>query len=424
MNNIKKIFEVKRVNGIGGLEVWRTGGLACFKNQTSKAAFTLAEVLITLVIIGVVATMTIPSLINTIGKKVRDNQQTVFESKLQKGMDAMNLAGEVGPYYQKTEDFIKALSAHMKIVTICKSGELQNCFPYEEIQIAGEDKPLKVNEIENGKNFGLDKNDFKDVAGMVLADGTPMILSWNVNCPVSDPDSSSRAGALFGDGETVNTTNCIAGIYDVNGTRGPNRFDIESKTSDIMPYHMASLGSTTVANPFGDIFGGKRIVAVHLSGTYQPMTIEDICGTGVTASTECNAIGEAAALGIKQGYRAEDYWAGAVRECGGVDKLPTMQHLANLANALYAKDGVYNANIGEYDDGYAGSSSNGYIYQTDNEVATALSALGLEPEPKFYLWSGDEENKTGAWYRGFSPASPKCGPASRKQTYSAICLGD
>ena len=71
-------------------------------------------------------------------------------------------------------------------------GELQNCFPYEEIQITGAEEPLKLSDITSGEDFGLEKDDFKGVAGMVLAYGKPMLLSWNINCPVSATDSSTR----------------------------------------------------------------------------------------------------------------------------------------------------------------------------------------------------------------------------------------
>ena len=43
-------------------------------HNTRRVAFTLAEVLITLGIIGIVSAMTIPALINNYKEKVRDNQ--------------------------------------------------------------------------------------------------------------------------------------------------------------------------------------------------------------------------------------------------------------------------------------------------------------------------------------------------------------
>ena len=47
-----------------------------------KLAFTLAEVLITLVIIGVVAAMTIPTLVTNADKKATATKLKVFYSKI------------------------------------------------------------------------------------------------------------------------------------------------------------------------------------------------------------------------------------------------------------------------------------------------------------------------------------------------------
>ncbi len=57
--------------------------------------FTLAEVLITLAIIGVVAAMTIPTLIAKINNIVTDNQIKVFNAKIIKGMNLTKTAGDL-----------------------------------------------------------------------------------------------------------------------------------------------------------------------------------------------------------------------------------------------------------------------------------------------------------------------------------------
>ncbi|MBR1425814.1 type II secretion system protein, partial [bacterium] len=58
-----------------------------------KAAFTLAEVLITLAIIGVVAAMTLPTLIAKINEKADSNQKAVIEAKLIQGLNMLDLHG-------------------------------------------------------------------------------------------------------------------------------------------------------------------------------------------------------------------------------------------------------------------------------------------------------------------------------------------
>ncbi|MBR1425225.1 type II secretion system protein, partial [bacterium] len=60
-----------------------------------KAAFTLAEVLITLAIIGVVAALTLPTLIAKVNEKVDGNQKKVTEAKLIQGLNMLDLHGGI-----------------------------------------------------------------------------------------------------------------------------------------------------------------------------------------------------------------------------------------------------------------------------------------------------------------------------------------
>ncbi|MBR1424413.1 type II secretion system protein, partial [bacterium] len=59
----------------------------------AKAGFTLAEVLITLAIIGVVAAMTLPTIMVNINSKVDGNQKKVTEAKLVQGLNMLDLHG-------------------------------------------------------------------------------------------------------------------------------------------------------------------------------------------------------------------------------------------------------------------------------------------------------------------------------------------
>ena len=99
------------------------------KKDEKKVAFTLAELLITLSVIGVVAALTLPTLLVKLGDNIRNYQKSVFEHKLSKGTDLLNIDNGIGPYYSgdhPTLDFVKRLSEHMKIVTICDSTNLKN----------------------------------------------------------------------------------------------------------------------------------------------------------------------------------------------------------------------------------------------------------------------------------------------------------
>ena len=72
-------------------------------------------------------------------------------------------------------------------MTICDKDNLKKCLPYDKIQTDVE--PLNVSDLKTGKDISLNEDNYVDTAGIVLGDGTPLIFSWNKNCPVSDPDA-------------------------------------------------------------------------------------------------------------------------------------------------------------------------------------------------------------------------------------------
>ena len=114
-------------------------------------------------------------------------------------------------------------------------------------------------------------------------------------------------------------------------------------------------------------------------------------------------------LGIKNCYYDNDYWAGAVKQCGGVNNLPTMADLGKLASAIYKG----NPSVGAKQD------VNNLAY----ESGTATS-LGL-PEPSFSLWSGEETNSSYAYLRYFYSTGTFWRNNSRNNSYiQAVCLGD
>lgn len=84
-------------------------------------------------------------------------------------------------------------------------------------------------------------------------------------------------------------------------------------------------------------------------------------------------------------YYDNDYWAGAVKQCGGINKLPTMSDLGKLASALY----IGKPTVGAKQD----ISNLTYISGT-------AASIGL-PEPDFNLWSSEEYINNTAYLRIF-----------------------
>ncbi len=355
-----------------------------------KNAFTLAEVLITLGVIGVVAAITLPVLNQAINKKVRAEQIRTVKYKFTKATEKMATLGLIGPY-DSTAAFVAELQKHLKIAKVCPSSKLRECWPYDTITLL-DGKEYEVEKIQTGKNFQMKNSDTADYSspnvGIITADGTPMILSYNTKCEVLDPVKSY--GWSTEDNKPVSnaTSNCVAAVFEINGSKKPNK-----QNEDVALFNANGLGSScAIELDSGRCFGTPF--------TPTPIT-----------KAECEA--QKGNLGITACVIPNDYWAGAVKQCGGVNNLTTPADLAKIASAIYKG----NPNI----------SSGGGATNLTYEAGTA-SLLGL-PEPSFQLWSNEESyssHGSGANSRFFTPTYTALGVSSYRGSSSiqAICLSD
>ena len=352
-----------------------------------KFGFTLAEVLITLGIIGVVAALTLPTLNQAVNKRVRAEQIRTVKYKFTKATDKMNSLGLIGPY-NSTAAFVAELQKHLKIAKVCPSSKLRECWPYDKITLL-DGKEYEVTKIQTGKQFQMKNSDTADYSspnvGIITGDGTPMILSYNTKCEALDP--VKNYGWSTEDNKPVSnaTASCVAAVFEVNGTGKPNK-----QNDDVALFNANGLGSSCAI----ELDNGKCFTAAF---SPKPLT-----------RAECEA--QKGELGIKACFYDDDYWAGAVKQCGGVNNLPTMADLGKMASAIYEG----NPSIG------AKQNISGLTYKP----GTATS-LGL-PEPSFSLWSGEEGTSRGAYGRDFYPAASGWSTyyGRNNSSVQAVCLGD
>ena len=356
------------------------------RNKQQKTAFTLAEVLITLGIIGVVAAMTLPTLNQAINNKVRAEQVRTVKYKFTKATEKMNSLGLIGPY-ASTDAFVDELQKHLKIMKRCDSSHLRECWPYDEVDL-GDGKTWDISKTTTGKQLKMKDGDSADYSsnnvGIVTADGTPMILSYNKKCEALDPVKQYTWSTSDGKPVSNATAGCVAAVFEINGGAKPNKFG-----TDVVAFNASGLGSSCAVE-----IGSLCLTAPF---TPTPMT-----------KAECEA--QKDELGIKNCRYDQDYWAGAVKQCGGVSKMPTMAQLAELASQMY----VGNPSIGAKED-----KSN---IQFDSNSSTA-KALGLTPT--FFLWSDEEYGSSLAYYRGFFTTGSYWNFYFRDSSdHVAVCLGD
>ena len=349
--------------------------------QAGKVAFTLAEVLITLGIIGIVAALTLPAFISNVQGRIQAKRVENINQKLSKVTDKMAVqSGLIG--YPDTMAFVQEMKKHMSIAKVCDNSHLSECWGTTEVDV-GKDKPWEISKTKTAKTLKISEPDnWADTVGIVTADGTPMILSYDKNCNF-DPNN---AGLQYNQSSgKSNSLVCLSGVFDWNGGARPNKLG-----DDVITLGMASglgsscafeVGSTCYTAPF----------------TPKPLTAQ-----------ECNE--QKDKLGIKYCYYDRDYWAGAVKQCGGVSKMPTLAQLGELASQMY----VGNPSIG--------AKENKRDIQFDSNSSTAKS-LGLTPY--FYLWSGEEYSSSDAYFRYFGATGSFWHDNTRYGSDTqAVCLGE
>jgi len=353
------------------------------KEVSMKKAFTLAEVLITIGVIGVVAAMTIPALMTNINKRVIAHKKVVMEKKLLDGLNMMsNRENGLSVKYNNTEEFVRALSKYLKIVTVCSNTELNKCFPYEKINYetkTGELKSENLTSITTAQKLKLMGNKWLDPAGFVMADGTPIIISYNNSCGeniVVDPDKPSKAIP----------TACIDGLYDNNGSRPQNKYG-----KDVLTFANAGVGSGCLTK-----IGNTCISSAPFFPT--PMT-----------KAECESEGKSK-YGINACNYNNDYWAGAVKACkdsGG--RLPTEAELTQLAQYLYNDSSITT------------SYKSGLSLDT-NKLPESFAGLASS---WYLLWSGSEDSAYYAYYRSFYSSSTNRDTNGRGSSiFRAVCVGE
>ena len=350
----------------------------------ARSAFTLAEVLITLGIIGIVAALTLPAFISNVQGRIQAKRVENINQKLSKVTDKMAVqSGLIG--YPDTMAFVQEMKKHMSIAKVCDNSHLAECWGTTEVDV-GKDKPWEIAKTKTAKTLKINEPDnWADTVGIVTADGTPMILSYDKNCNFDPNNTGLQYNQSSG---KSNSLACLSGVYDWNGGAKPNKLG-----DDVIMLGMAKgLGSAC---------------AFEVNGTCYtaPFTPEK-----PLTRAECEA--QKDDLGIKACYYDNDYWAAAVKQCGGVSKMPTMAQLGELASQLY----VGNPSIGAKED-------KEHI-QFDSNSSTAKS-LGLTPY--FYLWSGEEYSSYDAFYRYFGTTGSLWNLNNHGRNYSliqAVCLGD
>lgn len=177
-------------------------------NFKVKLAFTLAETLIVLAIIGVVAVLTIPVLMTNINQNVFASAQDLAIKKIRAATDQMR-TDDLITGYDTNDHFVDQFQKYYKTVKRCDSAHLRDCFPSTIKTTTGDD--LNVSDLVTGVDLGQNNNT-SSLVGLELINGISVVLAFKPDCQDIAPSNN-----------TIDTTSCLALVYDLNGFGKPNQ---------------------------------------------------------------------------------------------------------------------------------------------------------------------------------------------------------
>lgn len=200
----------------------------------------MAEILLSLTIIGVVAAITLPSLTGNINERTWNTQRKALYARMSQAISLMPALNGYGitdnlnsTENQAAETFITAgLSKVLKINNVCNHEHLSDCGIPSKVtgmngSITFEAFPTKLSELNDmlygggytyteGGAVYSDPNAKLDIktAAFETLNGESITLFYNPNCQADMQESNTYSQSKV----------CANFIYDLNGNKGPNTF--------------------------------------------------------------------------------------------------------------------------------------------------------------------------------------------------------
>ncbi len=212
-------------------------------NLLTSKAFTMAEILLSLTIIGVVAAITLPSLTGNVNERVWNTQRKALYARFSQALALMpNLSGygnydgviSDGSISSTTDTAAEAfltegLSKVIKINNICDATHLTDCgIPTSYVNMAGSTDtfPTKLSELNSmftgqwvDDSAGFDEvyhnpQNYIDTkaAAFETQNGESIVVFYNPAC-------TDNLGNVW---QYSQPQMCANFIYDLNGNKGPN----------------------------------------------------------------------------------------------------------------------------------------------------------------------------------------------------------
>ena len=245
---MKEIKSVNILSGGGGspltVKSSETASAPGKSGNCSACGFTMAEILLSLTIIGVVAAITLPSLTGNINERTWNTQRKALYARMSQAIALMpalngygilteetNSAGSTSIEDTAAETFVTAgLSKVLKINNICDNEHLQDCGIVSEITTFKGSKidiPKTLLGLNSTFNMTYTNSDGyvhsysvidSKAAAFETQNGESIVVYYNPKCTTSIDKSAEQSGRWH----YLQQIMCTNFVYDLNGNKGPN----------------------------------------------------------------------------------------------------------------------------------------------------------------------------------------------------------
>ncbi len=192
-----------------------------------KNGFTLAEVLITLVVIGIIAMILIPSLSSSIQEKVWDSQRKALHARLAQALPMLPYLARYGSYTETSnaetgktdivdnsaESFVtEGLSKVYKVLDVCKMEKMENCGISSSILNASGTASVSTKVLMSDMMPWQGSTKKTKPVAFTTRNDESILLYYNPDCTDHTEFAHYSLSKI-----------CANFIYDLNGTKGPNQ---------------------------------------------------------------------------------------------------------------------------------------------------------------------------------------------------------
>ena len=239
-----------------------------------RSAFTMAEILLSLTIIGVVAAITLPSLTGNINERTWNTQRKALQSRLSQALALMPSLNGYGTLDETTdtaaETFVtNGLSKVLKINNICDNEHFEDCgFTSKITPLRGNSKidlPKSLEELSSrlvgSASYNIDRVPEiinTKAAAFETVNGESIAVYYNPRCLFRTPVDTS--GVWGANARWIPSLLCANFVYDLNGSKGPNTI---GKDMGFMSAFYASDSELTAVFPTTMRFGDSKFGTVY-----------------------------------------------------------------------------------------------------------------------------------------------------------------